>query len=133
MLGGYAGMLLFALISMAAREGEKTVKASTDRQFRFRALSGRRYGTGTSWGHDMRRVGIMKDALLNEINAHIESLPACRNLRALDLVHDPARIRGANWTMQQFRRSGPNYNEAECQLAIGEFMSDMQERYDIVE
>ncbi len=51
----------------------------------------------------------------------------------LGVVDDPARIRGGNWTMQQFRRSGPVHDEAECQQTIGEFIADTQERYDIVE
>ncbi|MEP7181309.1 MAG: hypothetical protein ABI886_03870 [Betaproteobacteria bacterium] len=76
---------------------------------------------------------IVKQALLSEVNAHMESLPVCRNLHASDLIHDPERIRGGNWTMQQFRRSGHDYDEAECHLAIDEFMAEMQERFDIVE
>lgn len=35
--------------------------------------------------------------------------------------------------MQQFRPSGHDYDEAECKLAIAEFMVEMQERYDIGE
>ena len=100
-------------------------------QFRLRVLCARRYETYS--GHNMERVVIVKNALLSEINAHMKSLPACRNLHALDVVYDPGRIRGGNWTMQQFRRSGPVHDEAECQQAIGEFMAELQERYDIVE
>ena len=81
----------------------------------------------------MERVTIVKHALLSEINAQMDSLPACRNLHASNVVHDPGRISGGNWMMQQFRRSGHDHDEAECRLAIDEFMSDMQERYDIVE
>ena len=81
----------------------------------------------------MERVIIVKHALLREINAHMESLPACRNLHALNVVHDPGRISGGNWKMQQFRRSGHDHDEAECQLAIGEFVAEMQGRFDIVE
>ena len=81
----------------------------------------------------MERVDIVKDALLAEVNAHMESLFPCRNLHALDLVHDPERIRGGNWKMQQFRRSGHDFDEAECHLAIEEFMVEMQERFDIAE
>lgn len=81
----------------------------------------------------MERVIIVKHALLSEINAQMESLAACRNLHPLDVVHDPRRISGGNWMMQQFRRSGHDHDEAECQLAIGEFIAEMQERFDIVE
>ena len=76
---------------------------------------------------------IVKHALLREINAQMGSLAACRNLHALDVVHDPGRISGANWMMQQFRRSGHDHDEVGCRLAIGEFIAEMQERYDIVE
>ena len=81
----------------------------------------------------MERVVIVKHALLREINAHMESLPACRNLHASNVAHDPGRISGGNWMMQQFRRSGHDHDEAECQLAIGEFVAEMQGRFDIVE
>ena len=81
----------------------------------------------------MERVVIVKEALLIEVNAHMKSLLPCRNLHASDLVHDPERIRGGNWKMQQFRRSGHDYDEAECHLAIDEFMAEMQERFDISE
>jgi len=70
----------------------------------------------------VERVTIVKHALLREINPD-------RALR----VDDPARIRGGNWTMQGFRRSGHVYDESECQMSIAEFMADTQERYDIVE
>ena len=81
----------------------------------------------------MERVDIVKDALLAEVNAQMDSLAPCRNLHALDLVHDPDRIRGGNWQMQQFRRTGQDYDEAECLLAIEEFMVEMQERFDLAE
>jgi hypothetical protein len=81
----------------------------------------------------MERVIIAKHALLSEINAQMKSLTACRNLHALDVAHDSGRISGGNWMMQQFRRSGHDHDEAECQLAIGEFIAEMQERFDIVE
>ena len=80
----------------------------------------------------MERVIIAKHALLSEINAQMKSLAACRNLDALDVVHDPERIGGGNWMMQQFRRCGHDHDEAECQLAIGEFIVEMQERFDII-
>jgi hypothetical protein len=56
-----------------------------------------------------------------------------RNLDALDAVDDPARIRGGNWKMHGFRRSGNVYDESECQMSIDEFMADTRERFDIVE
>jgi hypothetical protein len=81
----------------------------------------------------MERVIIVKHALLSEINAQMESLAICRNLDVSDLLHDAGRISGGNWKMQQFRRSGHDHDEAECQLAIGEFIAEMQDRFDIVE
>jgi hypothetical protein len=36
---------------------------------------------------------------------------------------DSARIRGGNWSMQGFRRSGHAYDEKECQLSIAESMA----------
>jgi hypothetical protein len=75
----------------------------------------------------------MKYTLLREINQDMALRHARRNLHAPDVVHDPARIQGGNWTMQGFRRSGQVYDEAECQMSIAEFMADTQERCDIVE
>jgi hypothetical protein len=51
----------------------------------------------------------------------------------IDGIDDLARIRGGNWKMQGFRRSGPVYDEAESQMSIDEFMADTRERNDIVE
>jgi len=45
---------------------------------------------------------------------------------------ESARIRGGNWSMQGFRRTGLVHDEDECQLSIAEFM-DAQERFDAVE
>jgi hypothetical protein len=56
-----------------------------------------------------------------------------RNLDALDVVDDPGRIRGGNWKMQGFRRSGHRYDESESQMSIDEFMANTRERQDIVE
>jgi hypothetical protein len=75
----------------------------------------------------------MKYVMLREINQDMGLRQARRNLRALEVVEDPARIRGGNWKMQGFRRSGPVYDESECQMSIAEFMADTGERYDIVE
>ena len=75
----------------------------------------------------------MKHVMLREINQDMALRQARRNLHALDVVHDPARIRGGNWKMQGFRRSGPVYDESECQMSIAEFMADTRERHDIVE
>ena len=75
----------------------------------------------------------MKHVMLREINQDVQTR---RNLHVLDVVDDPARIRGGrggNWKMQGFRRSGPVYDESECQMSIAEFMADTRERYDIVE
>ena len=76
---------------------------------------------------------IVKHALLREINRDTASRPAGRNLDTLGVVHDPARIQGGNWKMQEFRRSGPVHDEAECQMSIAEFMADTRERDDILE
>ena len=75
----------------------------------------------------------MKHALLREINQDMALRPARRNLYALDVANDPARIQSGNWKMQGFRRSGPIHDEAECQMSIAEFMADTRERDDIVE
>jgi hypothetical protein len=75
----------------------------------------------------------MKRTLLREINQDMALRAARRNLRALDVVHDPARIQGGNWKMQGFRRSSHVHDEAECQMSIAEFMADTQERFDIVD
>ena len=81
----------------------------------------------------MERVTIVKHALQRESNREMAFRRARRNLHALDVVDEPTRIRGGNWTMQGFRRSGSVYDESECQMSIAEFMADTQERYDIVE
>jgi hypothetical protein len=75
----------------------------------------------------------MKHTLLREINQDMALRPARRNLHALAVAHDPARIQGGNWQMQGFRRSGPVHDKAECEMSIAEFMADTQERYDIVD
>ena len=75
----------------------------------------------------------MKHALTRGSNREMAFRRARRNLHALDAVDDPTRIRGGNWTMQGFRRSGPVYDESECQMSIAEFMADTRQRYDIVE
>jgi hypothetical protein len=84
------------------------------------------------WTH-VERVTIVKHALVRGINREMAFRSARCNLNALDAVDDLARIRGGNWTMQGFRRSGSVYDESECQMSIAEFMADTQERYDIVE
>ena len=81
----------------------------------------------------MERVTIVKHALLRANNREMAFRSARRILHALDVVDDPARIRGGNWKMQGFRRSGPVYDVAEGEMSIAEFMADTQERYDIVE
>ena len=81
----------------------------------------------------MERVTIVKHALVMGINREMAFRQARRNLHALNVEDDPARIRGGNWKMQGFRRSGPGYDESECQMSIAEFMADTRERYDIVE
>jgi hypothetical protein len=75
----------------------------------------------------------MKHTLLREINQDMALRPATRNLHALAMPHDPARIQGGNWKMQGFRRSGHVYDEAECEMSIAEFMADTRERNDVVE
>ncbi len=77
------------------------------------------------------RVLIAKEALLAEINQEMASLHDCRNLRVVGVVDDPARTRGANWTTAGFLRSGYDHGEFECQKAMGDFMADLQERFDI--
>jgi hypothetical protein len=57
----------------------------------------------------------VKQVLPQEINRNMALRP--------DVGQDPARIRGGNWQMQGFRRSGPVHDEAECQMSITEFMA----------
>jgi hypothetical protein len=98
----------------------------------WRALCNCRFAT--SYEHDLGRVAIVKHALLREINRDMALQQAARrNLHALAVVHDPSRIRGGNWKMQGFRRSGPVYDVAEGEMSIAEFMADKQERDDIVD
>jgi hypothetical protein len=75
----------------------------------------------------------MKHTLLREINHDMALHSAGRNLHALAVVHDPARIQGGNWRMQGFRRSGHVHDDAECEMSIAEFMAGSQERYEIVD
>ena len=75
----------------------------------------------------------MKHTLLREINQDMALRAAHRNVRALDVVHEPARIQGGNWTMQGFRPSGPVYDVAEGEMSIAEFMADTQERDEIAD
>jgi hypothetical protein len=75
----------------------------------------------------------MKHTLLREINQDMALRPGHRNLHALDVVHDAARIQGGNWKMQGFRRSGPIYDVAEGEMSIAEFMADTRERDDIAD
>ena len=75
----------------------------------------------------------MKHALVRGINREMAFRSTRRNLNAPDVVDDPARIRGGNWTMQGFRRSGHVHDESECQMSIAEVMADTRERHDIVE
>jgi hypothetical protein len=84
------------------------------------------------WVH-VERVTIVQHASLRANNREIAFRAARRNVHALDVVDDPGRIRGGNWKMQGFRRSGHVYDESECQMSIAEFMADTQERHDIVE
>ena len=58
---------------------------------------------------------------------------ARRDVNALDVADDPGRIRGGNWKMQGFRRSGHVHDESETQMSIDEFMADTREPHDIVE
>lgn len=82
-------------------------------------------------GDDVERVIIVKDALLAEINQEMASLHACRNLRVMDIVVDPARALGANWMTAGFLRSGYDHTEFECHRAMVDFMADLQEYFDI--
>jgi hypothetical protein len=78
-------------------------------------------------------VTIVRHALPRQSNREMAFRRARRDLRAVDLVGDPARIRGGNWTMQGLRRSGLVYDDAECQMSIDEFMADTRERHDTIE
>ena len=61
----------------------------------------------------------MKHALPREINSDM----ALYRPRS---VPDSTRIRGGNWNMQGFRRSGHVHDEAECQMSIAEFMTEKE-------
>ena len=76
---------------------------------------------------------MMKHTLLRQINQDMASRAAHRDLRALDVVHDPPRIKGGNWQMQGFRSSGPVYDVAEGEMSIAEFMARTKERDDVVD
>jgi hypothetical protein len=85
------------------------------------------------WTH-VERVTIVKHALVRGINREMAFRAARRDLNALDVADDPARIRGGNWKMQGFRPSGHVRDESETQMSIDdEFMADTRERHDIVE
>ena len=75
----------------------------------------------------------MKHALLRASNREMAFRSARPTLDPLDVADDPARIRGGNWTMQGFRRSGHVHDESETQMSIDEFMADTRERHDNVE
>ena len=79
----------------------------------------------------MTRVIIAKKALLLEINQEMALLAPCRNLRVVDVLHDPARAQGGNWTMGGFARSGYDHAEFECKKAMIDFAADLQERFDV--
>jgi hypothetical protein len=74
----------------------------------------------------------VKHALPRGINREMAFRRTRRNLD-IDGIDDLGRIRGGNWKMQGFRRSGHVYDEAESQMSIDEFMADTRERNDIVE
>lgn len=70
----------------------------------------------------LRRCGqatIMKDMLFSEINRDTWS----RRDRADD----------DNWTIRGLRKSGRDYDEVECQVAIADFITGHQERADNAE
>ena len=68
----------------------------------WRALCDRRFAT--SYGHDLGRVTIMKHTLLRDINQDMALRSARRNLHALAVVHDPARIQGLGRVSEPIRR-----------------------------
>lgn len=81
----------------------------------------------------MKRTVIVKDALVREINAQMESLSVCRNFQACDVTADPGRTCGANWSVQPFRHTGHIRDQAGCQRTMGEFIADLQSRFDIAQ
>jgi hypothetical protein len=74
----------------------------------------------------------VKHALPRGHNREVAFHRTRRNLDT-DGINDLARIRGGNWKMQGFRRSGHVCDEAESRMSIDEFMADTRERNDIVE
>ncbi len=79
----------------------------------------------------MARPIITIDALLVEINAEMASLPACRNLSVVNVVHDSARMHGGNWMIGRLVRSGYDQAEFECRKAMADCMTDLHQRFDI--
>ncbi len=79
----------------------------------------------------MARSLITKDHLLIEINQEMASFHDCRNLRVVNVVHDPARTHGGNWMIGEFVRSGYDHADVDCHKAIVDCTTDLQERFDI--
>ena len=79
------------------------------------------------------RVPNMKHALQLKVLNLMPSHQGCGNPGARAAARDSARIRGGNWSMQGFRRSGHVHDEDECQMSIAEFMAEQalpRESYD---
>lgn len=79
----------------------------------------------------MPRQLIAPDDLLTIINDHIASLDECRNLKVLQVIPDPNRTYGGNWTTSGLRQSGDDNDPVECEEAIAKFMASLQTKYDI--
>jgi hypothetical protein len=79
----------------------------------------------------MARQKIDPAGLLKIINEHMGLLNECRNLKVLQVIADPNRTHGGNWTTAGLRRSGDDNDQVECDDAIAQFMADLQQKYDI--
>ena len=81
----------------------------------------------------MARQIIDREALLNIINDHLETVHVCRNLHVSSLAVDTHRTNGGNWTTNGVRLSGDDHDQVACGEAIVAYMRNLQERYDILE
>jgi hypothetical protein len=74
----------------------------------------------------------MKHALPMDISRVMPSHHARANPGRRAAAEESARVKGGNWSMQGFRRTGLVHDEDECQMSIAEFMRS-QERLDSAE
>jgi hypothetical protein len=81
--------------------------------------------------NDMARALITKEALLAEINQEMALFYACRNLKVTDVVFDPARAQGGNWTLVGLRPCNYDHPQYECRKAMADYIANLQDRFDV--